>query len=422
MRPTSWYQVYVLSALLGVLAGYLFALVFSPSLLPPLFRIGGLTEPKTILFLGTDVVYNEKGGNKRAEKTAFNGRTDTIMLARLDPYSNSLDVLSIPRDTQANIPGYGVQKINAANVLGGPELTLRTVSSLLDLPVDNYLILNVHGLMEMINELGGITVEIPKPMHYMDWTAKLLIDLSPGFHTLTGNQAMGFVRFRHDALGDIGRVQRQEIFIRALLERATKPDAWLHIPRLISIAQDYINTNMSMSFILKIANFMRGIPKENRHMVMLPGHFSGTGDWVAEPDDIHKIVNKFLGSTFVSLERREIKLVIINTSSSPNLASQVARYLRTRGYTWVQIKRAESASLPGQHTRVIAQRANPEDANQVLADLNQTGELVYASVGDIESTVTVFAGDDLVRVVASEGDKPKIRRRQRTSGRSSRAL
>jgi len=417
VRPTSWYQVYVLSALLGVLAGYLYALVFSPSLLPPLFRVGGLTEPKTILFLGTDVVYNEKSGNKRADKTAFNGRTDTIMLARLDPYQNSLDVLSIPRDTQANIPGYGVQKINAANVLGGPELTLRTVSSLLDLPVDNYLILNVHGLMEMINELGGITVEIPKPMHYMDWTAKLLIDLSPGFHTLTGNQAMGFVRFRHDALGDIGRVQRQQIFIRALIDRATKPDAWLHIPKLISIAQDYIDTNMSMSFILKIANFMRGVPKDNRHMVMLPGHFSGTGDWVAEPDDIHKIVAKFLGSTFVSLERREIKLVVINTSSSPNLAYQLARYLRARGYTWVQIKRAETASSSGQHTRVIAQRANPEDANQVRSDLNNIGELVYASVGDIESGVTVFAGDDLVSTVASQSDKPRTRRRQRASSR-----
>lgn len=128
MRPTNWNKVYVLSAILGILVGYLCALVFSPALLPPLFRLGGLIEPKTILFLGTDVVYNDKDGRKRADKTAFNGRTDTIMVTRLDPYRNSLDVISIPRDTQANIPGFGVQKINAANVLGGPELTLRTVA------------------------------------------------------------------------------------------------------------------------------------------------------------------------------------------------------------------------------------------------------------------------------------------------------
>lgn len=422
MRPTSWNQVYILSALLGILIGYIFALVFSPSLLPPLLRLGGLIEPKTILFLGTDVVYNEQNGRKKAEKSAFNGRTDTIMLTRLNPYSNTLEVLSIPRDTQANIPGYGTQKINAANVLGGPDLTMRTVSSLLELPVDHYLILNLHGLVEMINELGGITVEIPKPMHYMDWTAKLRIDLSPGFHTLTGNQAMGFVRFRHDALGDIGRVQRQEIFIRALLERMAQPDAWLHTPKLVSIAQTYIDTDMDLGSIISIANFMRGVPKKNRHLVMLPGHFSGTGDWVSEPDDIHKIAAKFMGSSFISAQRNEIKLVVVNMSSDPNLANQLDRYFRNKGYTWVLIKRRESEPNPRQHTRVIAQRANPEDANQVLADLNGTGELVHASVGDIESTVTVIACDDLIPVISSHSDEQSPRHIRRGRRRALRAF
>ncbi len=420
MRPNYWYNVYVLSAVLGILIGYLYALVFRPSLLPPLMRLGGLIEPKTILFLGSDVVYSDREGRKKADKAAFNGRTDTIMLARLDPYRNSLDVLSIPRDTLANIPGYGVQKINAANVLGGPELTMRTVSNLLDLPVNDYLILNVHGLVEMINELGGITVEIPKPMHYMDWTAKLLINLEPGAHTLTGNQAMGFVRFRHDALGDIGRVQRQQIFIGALLNRAMRPDAWLHIPKLISISQNYIDSNMSMPYILKIANFMRGVPKANQHMVMLPGHFSGTGDWAVEPDDVHRIVAKFLGSSFISPEKQRIRLVVINTTSTPNLGNRLARYMRAQGYSWVLVKNPENSAAHGLRTRIIAQRANPEDAEQVRADLNNTGDLINASVGDIESSVTIVAGEDLVPLVV-EKEKYKIHTRQRTAA-SSRAL
>ena len=219
------------------------------------------------------MLFIRNGRIKQADKDAFNGRSDTIMLARLDPYRNSLDVLSIPRDTQVNIPGYGVQKINAANAYGGPQLAERTISSMLELPIDHYVILNVHGLVELINEFGGITVEIPKSMHYMDWTAKLLIDLTPGFHTLTGNQAMGFVRYRHDELGDIGRVQRQEIFVRALLDRAMRPDAWLHIPRLIAIAQKYIDTDMSVSHLVAVANFIRAVPKNNQYMVMMPGHF-----------------------------------------------------------------------------------------------------------------------------------------------------
>lgn len=421
MYQDSWNRVYLLSAVAGILAGYLIALVFRPSLLPPMIRLGGLHEPMTVLFLGSDVVYSDRDGIKKAQKGALNGRSDTMMLARLDPYRNSLDILSIPRDTQANIPGYGIQKINAANVLGGPDLTMRTVSSLLSLPVDNYLILNIQGLVEMINELGGITVEIPKPMHYMDWTAKLLIDLSPGTHTLTGNQAMGFVRFRHDALGDIGRVQRQQIFIQALLARAMRPDAWLHIPKLISIAQTYIDTNMSMPTVLKIANFMRGVPKSDQHMVMLPGRFSGTGDWATDPSEVQKVVAKFLGSSFISPDRQHIKLVVINTTSTPNLGNNLARYLRAKGYNWVVVKNPESAAV-GQRTRIIAQRANPEEAEQVKSDLANTGELVYASVGDIESAVTVIAGEDIVSIVAVEGDKGRTRGRRRSAGALSHPL
>lgn len=405
LRPNSWYSIFALSAICGCLIGYLLALIFRPSLLPPFLRLGGVREPETVLFLGTDVVYSE-GRIKQADKDAFNGRSDTIMLARLDPYRNSLDVISIPRDTQVAIPGYGIQKINAANAYGGPELAKRTLSSMLELPIDHYLILNVHGLVELINELGGITVEIPKSMHYMDWTAKLLINLTPGFHTLTGNQAMGFVRFRHDELGDIGRVQRQEIFLRALLDRARHPDAWLHLPRLISIAQKYIATDMSVSHLAAVADFVRAVPKSNQHMVMMPGRFSGTGDWLVYPSDAQKVVAKFLGNSFVSSEPQKIKLVVINTSSNSDLAYRLERYLRAKGYNWVLVKSAQREQAQYRYTRIIAQKANPEDADQVRKDLNANGEVIYASVGDIESGVTILAGDDLIALVDSISSKP----------------
>ena len=408
LRPTNWYSIFALAALCGCLIGYTLALIFRPSLLPPFLRLGGVREPQTILFLGTDVVYSE-GRNKKANKDAFNGRSDTIMLARLNPYRNSLDVLSIPRDTQVNIPHYGMQKINAANAYGGPELAERTISSMLELPINHYVILNVHGLVELINELGGITVEIPKSMHYMDWTAKLLINLTPGFHTLTGNQAMGFVRYRHDELGDIGRVQRQQIFVRALLDRASRPDAWLHIPRLISIAQKYIDTDMGVSDLAAIANFIRAVPKSNQSMVMMPGRFSGTGDWLVDPADVQKVVARLLGASFVSAQRHKIKLVVINASSTPNLSYTLARYLRTRGYTWVLVKSTPREQTKRQYTRIIAQKANPEEAEQVRQDLNDIGEVVHASVGDIESGVTIMASDDLAPMMASEGTKSKQR-------------
>jgi len=399
LRQPNWVLIVVLAALTGVLVGYVSTLIFRPSLLPPALRFGSLRQPTTILFLGVDVVYTDEGRKKKADKDAFNGRSDTIMVARLDPYRNTLGVLSIPRDTQVTMPGFGTGKINSANAIGGPNLAMTTVGNLIQLPMDHYVILNVHGLVSLVDELGGITVEIPKKMKYMDWTAKLKIDLEPGPHTLTGNQAMGFVRFRHDALGDIGRVQRQEIFMRAVLDKAMKPESWSHLPKLVEIAQNYISTDMGTPELMQTAAFVRGVPKKNQYLAMLPGQFSGTGDWLADRNDARRMVARLLGSSFVTNDRDRIHVVVINQSSSTTTGMKVARILRQKGYRWIVVKNAEAHSKPIRQSRIIAQLGNTEEADLVRNDLGDSGDVVNASVGDIMSAVTVQAGDDLASLV-----------------------
>lgn len=394
------------AGLAGILVGYIATLILKPSLLPPLLRFGSLHEPANVLFMGTDVVYSENNRKKKADKEAFTGRSDTIMLAHLDPYRNTVGIVSIPRDTQVSIPGYGLQKINAANAYGGPTLAASTVSSLLELPVDHYVVLNLHGLVELVDELGGITVEIPKRMRYMDWTAKLKIDLEPGYHTLTGNQAMGFVRFRHDALGDIGRVQRQQIFIRAVLDKAIKPESWSHLPKLIEIADRYIKTDMNMGDLIGIAAFVRAVPKENQFLAMLPGTFSGTGDWLVERSDIHRMVARLTGASFVTVSRDGLRVSIVNASSNETLGVRLSKALRAKGYTSVFLKSGKSEMVrPLRRSRFIAQRGNPEDASLVKEDLDDCGDVVSASVGDIESAVTILAGEDLAEHLAVAPDK-----------------
>ncbi len=358
-------------------------------------------SPTTVLFLGTDVVYQDHGRRRvKADPSAFTGRSDTIMVARLDPYRNAIAVLSIPRDTQVQIRHNGTQKINAANAIGGPNLAMDTVSGFLDLPIDHYVILNVHGLVELVDELGGITVEVPKKMQYMDWTAKLKIDLEPGPHTLTGNQAMGFVRFRHDALGDIGRVQRQSIFMRAVLDKALRPESWPRIPKLIEIAKNHIQTDLSNTDMMSMAWFVRGVPKKNQFLAMMPGAFSGSGDWLVERRDVRRMVARLLGSSFIVPTRDEIRVCIENASSMSNLGSKLSKMLRKKGYHVSSIKDAEDRKEPLKRSRIIAQRANPEDAELVKSDLSDKGEVICASVGDIESSVTITAGEDLIKLVS----------------------
>lgn len=401
MRSPNWSLIIILAALVGVIVGYIYTLIAKPQLLPPVLRFCSLHEPMTVLVLGTDVVYSDRGRHLKADKDAFTGRSDTIMVCRLDPYRNSLGVLSIPRDTEVRISGYGTQKINAANALGGPYLAQTTVSQFLGIPIDHYIVLNVHGLVDLVNELGGITIDIPKKMQYMDWTAKLKIDLTPGVHTLTGNQAMGFVRFRHDALGDIGRVQRQELFMRAVLDRAMQPASWSHIPKLMEIAQNYISTDMNTGDLMMLAQYARGVPKANQFMAMMPGNFSGSGAWDVSKNDVRRMVARLMGSAFVTAEKDEMRIAVENASATKGLGQKLAKLLRDRGYRHVFV-RASNDERPSslKRTRIIAQKGNPEDAEIVKADLRSHGDIVTASVGDIESSITIMVGDDLAPVLA----------------------
>jgi len=406
LQPRNWYLTFLICALIGILFGYVFTLFYQPALLPPLLRFGSLREPTNILLLGTDVVYSGRGRRLKADQSAFTGRSDTMMVARLDPYRNTFAVLSIPRDTYVRIPRHGMQKINAANALGGPQLAMETVTNLLNMPIDHYVVLNVRGLVALVDEIGGISIDIPKKMKYSDDTAKLYINLEQGVQKLNGSQAMGFVRFRHDGLGDIGRVQRQELFIRAVLDRAMQPDSWSHVPKLLEIAQQYIDSDMSYTDLTGVAAFVRAVPKENQTLVMLPGGFSGTGNWDVDRSDIRRMVSKLSGSTFVESSRDELRLTIQNASSDKTLARKLVAMLKKKGYRRMTIKPLEGKRKKAlETTRIIAQRGNPEDAELVRDDLDDIGDLVTASVGDIESAVTVVIGDDLSELVSSGKEK-----------------
>lgn len=393
MKPAHWSLVFLVAAIAGVLIGYILALNFKPSILPPALRFGALAQPQNILLLGVDIVYNQERRAIKADPTSFNGRSDTIMVAHLDPINNSICIVSIPRDTNVRIPGYGRQKINAANALGGPQLAKQTVGNLLNIPIDHYIILNVYGLVELVNEVGGINVDIPKRMRYRDQTAKLNIDLEPGPQILDGTAAMGFVRFRHDALGDIGRVQRQELFMSAMFKKALDPESWTHLPKLISIGRQYINTDLSDSEVLKLANFARGVPKDKQQLVLLPGSFSGNGDWLINPDELKYIQAKMSSSTYSTISRNQIKIAIENASSERQLGEKLSKYLRSKGYSVISVLPSESREVKTT-SKIIAQKANPEDALSVQVDLNNLGEIVNASIGNIDSSVTIVVGED----------------------------
>ncbi|MBS1991351.1 MAG: LCP family protein [Cyanobacteria bacterium SZAS LIN-2] len=373
-------------------------------------NFGKLSQPMTVLFMGTDVVYEaqRRGENVKADRVALNGRSDTMMVVFLNPEKMRVSVLNIPRDTEAFIGKYGIQKINSANALGGPDLARATITGLLNVPIDHYVVMNIQGLVQLVNELGGVTVEVPKKMSYMDWTAKLKIDLEPGVHTLTGNQSMGFVRYRHDELGDIGRVQRQQIFLQAAMRKMMDPRSWPHVPALVKIARQSINTDMTDMQIFECLNFVRTVPKSSFKFVMLPGQFAGNGDWVATTDARTLALHMASPDQDLVSSRRNLSVCVINTTSDPNMGGKVARALGKLGY--IASVGKDQPDVPFNHTRIIAQYGNTADAEMLKADLGGTGEVVNASVGNLNTALTVFVRSDVdpEKVTLSSVDAPYV--------------
>ena len=187
-----------------------------------------ISRPVNILVMGIDRVPGVTGNSPEV----FDGRSDTMLLLRVDPKTNTVSMLSIPRDTQVEIPEIGITKINQANASGGPALTARVVSRHLNnVPIDRYVRVSTDAFREIVDLLGGVDVFVPTPMFYEDQTQKLRIDLAQGWQTLDGEQAEGFARFRNDGYGDIGRVQRQQALIKALRDRLTSPSVLPRLPK-----------------------------------------------------------------------------------------------------------------------------------------------------------------------------------------------
>ena len=201
------------------------------------------------------------------------GRSDTLMVLSMDIKHDKAFLLSIPRDTRVYMAGNGYDKINHAYAFGGHELTKETVEALLDVPVDYYIIVDVHAFEQMIDAIGGVDIDIDKRMQYEDpWDddGGLVIDLYPGRQHLNGEQAMEYVRYR-DEEGDIGRIGRQQKFMQALLDQAASPRMLFKLPALFEAVKSAVKTNLSTGELLRFAVMLKRVHAHELTAATLPG-------------------------------------------------------------------------------------------------------------------------------------------------------
>lgn len=249
-----------------------------------------LQKPLVLLLIGVDVnvLSPESQDNPKALT-----RTDTLILAILNPYRYRVSMVSIPRDSLVNIPGHGMDRINSASVLGGYSLTKRVVTELTGYKIDHYAVVNFESFRHLVDLLGGVQVNVDKKMRYADEYGHYTIKLDPGWQSLNGDRALQYVRFRNEPLGDISRVTRQRNLLTAVFKKMTKPAYILKWPQLLKVARQYIVTDLSTEEIFTLLNFARKIKDPNARIstYTLPGNFYEYY-WKPDPVQVADLMNK----------------------------------------------------------------------------------------------------------------------------------
>ncbi len=354
-------------------------------------------KPKqvNILFLGVDSVDHSS-------------RSDTIIVVGISP-DKKVTLLSIPRDTRVDVPGKGYTKINHAYAYGGIELLEKTIENFMNIDIDYYVKTDYQGFEKVIDKLGGIEINVEKRMYYVDKAGHLYIDLKPGKQILDGKKAIQYVRFRHDKLGDIGRIKRQQKFLNALAQKLLKSGNILKNPSIIKDIFSALDTNLGLQDSLSIVNMLNGIKREDIVFLMLPGepkYIKGISYWIPDVDKVKEIVNEYFISKedkgkVVHKEKKEkefnwkdVRIEILNGNGAPGMAAKVSKKLREAGIANI-VKIGNADSFTYKKTEILY-RTGFEDYAKKIGEIFGTPIIKEKERSGVD--ITIIVGADYLKL------------------------
>ena len=345
---------------------------------------------QNILLMGVDVASNESNPFK-------GNRSDTMLLISIAPYGKNINVISIPRDSKVYIPGKNkADKINHAFAFGGAKLAVKTVEESFGVKINNYLAISNAGVIKMIDTLGGLPIYIEKNMKYDDYSANLHINLKQGEHILTGKQTEGYLRFRHDSFGDIGRIRRQQWFFNALLARLKDPTVIVKLPELLKIMPEYIQTDLSAYDLAKYAGMAKNVDTSTIQIATIPGAPSTKGVisyWIIDPIKTQDLIDKMVYRNKTEIDPKDISVGILYANSKADSANQLKQELEAKG---MQVKMQEASSAAKNYIAIH----NLDITGETITDLKKV-------IPEIKDKHTIYdpiginrAGKDLTIVIS----------------------
>lgn len=347
-------------------------------------------------------------------------RSDTIILIRYNKENNNIAMISIPRDTRVDIPGYGKDKINAAAAKKeGTALAMETVRNLLKIPVHHYVKVDFKGAEKIVDILGGVEVNVPPGVDYEDPVQDLYIHIKPGLRVLNGKDAVKFARFRsgyQDA--DLGRIKAQQGLIKAFIEKLTSPKVIPKVPSLISTMSNYVKTNMESSDIARYALRVSDLKMENIKFYTLPGeagYKNKISYFLYDEEKLKELMDqvdidlgvkeaetpapspgtedgeKTSSEAAKEIKREDIKVQILNGARKNGLAGQVKAQLADKGYNVVAIGNANDKVY--EKSRIIDRCGDKDKVNIVAKDTD---------IGILDTDIDNACGYDITIIIGKD--------------------
>lgn len=379
--------------------------------------------PRNYLVVGSD---SRAGGDPDHPGTEAESRdplADTIMIVRVDPDREAATVLSLPRDLWVTRPDGTEGRINAAYATG-PQALIDTIRTNLDIPIHHYVEVDFQAFQEVVGAIGGVPMYFDTPMR--DANSGLDITTS-GCVVLDGTQALGFARSRHlryldpatgryryDGTGDLGRISRQQVFLRRVIDRATEQARGnpVVLERVVRAAASHVTLDRDLGIGDLLALGRRFQNFDSKQLVTLslpvtPRTTSG-GAQVVDLDDAAAapILARFRdaesSTTASTVPRDEVHVAVFNSSGVGGLAGNVATVLRTQGYDVVEVGNGSDLGHPDEADTVVRYAPGHEaDARTVVASLGHGSVAQADDLGGLD--VAVFLGRSGAPTASGDG-------------------
>lgn len=373
-------------------------------------------EPFYMLLMGVD------GSAERDEDEEFAGgqyRSDSIMLARIDAPSKTVTLVSIHRDTRVDLGEYGIQKINAARAVGGPELAVKTVSKMAGVDISHYAEIDLDAFSAIVDALGGIEVDVPVAIE--DWDAGGVLEA--GYQTLSGEQALILCRSRNayaDFVGDADQMRsaNQRLVLGAIARKLLASDI-ATIAKTVNNVSTYVTTDLELNDIIGLAQAMQGLdPDTGIYSAMQPADAVYENDiwwcvtdeeeWTKMMDRVkqglppteYTEIDETTGTVLASTGGGEVEkgdkyawVTIINGTTRDGLASDARATLEEEGFVRIDVDSADNEYFP--ETLIIYDNpAQVYGANVIAETLGQGRVVLNDGSYYVDGTFLVLIGSD----------------------------